>query len=355
MGGPVEIVGAGPAGLAAALTVVRYGRQAIVYERGDEVGRRFHGDFQGLENWTTRRDVLEELEDFGISPDFEHTPFRECLFWDAVGREYCVRSDRPLFYLVRRGPDPGSFDRSLKEKALAAGVEIRFQSPRTALGEGGIVAKGPDRADAIATGYIFDTDAPDGIFTVSSDRLAPGGYAYLLLRGGRGTVASCMFRAFSDKNLHVERTLEFFREKVGLQMGNARPFGGFCKLYHKGSARMGNQLYAGEAAGFQDALLGFGMRFAILSGYLAARALLEGDGSDYDHLWQQRFGRLLKLGAVNRRLYDMFGDRGYACLLRRVGGAADARDWLRRYYGRGRLKSLFYPLVRQFEPKGGCP
>ncbi|HFD80676.1 MAG TPA: NAD(P)/FAD-dependent oxidoreductase, partial [Gammaproteobacteria bacterium] len=56
----VKISGAGPAGLAAALAVLGAGGRARVYERRSEVGGRFHGDFQGLENWTLEQDVLEE-------------------------------------------------------------------------------------------------------------------------------------------------------------------------------------------------------------------------------------------------------------------------------------------------------
>lgn len=58
----IEISGAGPAGLAAALAITAAGLHALVYEKRPVVGSRFHGDFQGLENWTTREDVLEELD-----------------------------------------------------------------------------------------------------------------------------------------------------------------------------------------------------------------------------------------------------------------------------------------------------
>jgi len=64
----------------------------------------------------------------------------------------------------------------------------------------------------------------------------------------------------------------FFREKVELKMTNPRPFGGFGNLYTGQAVRKGRLLYTGEAAGFQDALFGFGLRYAMLSGHLAARA-----------------------------------------------------------------------------------
>jgi flavin-dependent dehydrogenase len=72
----LHVVGAGPAGLTAAIVGRRAGRPVIVHERRQDVGCRFHGDFQGLENWSTERDVLDELAALGIEPTFDAIPFR---------------------------------------------------------------------------------------------------------------------------------------------------------------------------------------------------------------------------------------------------------------------------------------
>ncbi|MBI2959234.1 MAG: NAD(P)-binding protein, partial [Betaproteobacteria bacterium] len=57
----LQVVGAGPAGLAAAITLARAGCRVIVHEAQREVGYRFGGDLQGLENWSTKGDVLDAL------------------------------------------------------------------------------------------------------------------------------------------------------------------------------------------------------------------------------------------------------------------------------------------------------
>lgn len=145
----------------------------------------------------------------------------------------------------------------------------------------------------MATGYIFETDCVDGAFAAVSDRLAPEEYAYLLVWGGRGTIAACQFADFHHSREYVERTVEFFRERVGFKMTNPRPFSGFGNLYTGHAVRKGRLLYAGEAAGFQDALFGFGLRYAMLSGHLAARAWLDGRPERYDFLCRKRFARLL--------------------------------------------------------------
>src|SRR5437773_8925477 len=79
---PIHVFGAGPSGLAAALAANQAGRRVIVHERCSDVGHRFHDDFQGLENWTTDGDVLDELVGLGIEPTFDHTPIREAVVFD---------------------------------------------------------------------------------------------------------------------------------------------------------------------------------------------------------------------------------------------------------------------------------
>ena len=71
---PVTIVGAGPAGLTAAITLARRGYPVTVWEQHSDVGFRFHNDFQGLENWSSDSDVLTELRSYGLQPDFECVP-----------------------------------------------------------------------------------------------------------------------------------------------------------------------------------------------------------------------------------------------------------------------------------------
>ncbi|MHB8703592.1 MAG: NAD(P)-binding protein [Candidatus Tyrphobacter sp.] len=70
--GAATIVGAGPSGLACAIVLSQSGAMVTVREARANVGARFHGDFQGLENWSSGQDVIEELTSFGIKANFEH-------------------------------------------------------------------------------------------------------------------------------------------------------------------------------------------------------------------------------------------------------------------------------------------
>ena len=355
---PFHISGAGPSGLTAAITVAKGGGRPIVHEHNEDVGMRFHGDFQGLENWTIDRDVLDELHSIGIETSFEHIPFREMVIYGPEGREHICRSSEPLFYLVRRSPHPGTLDASLRDQAIASGVEIHFRDPLQHLPEGGIVAQGPRGSDAIAVGYVFETDMTNGAFGAASDQLAPKGYAYLLVNNGRATVASTIFQDYHNEKIYLERTVEFFRQKVGLRMKNERHFGGVGNFLVPPTARKGNILFAGEAAGFQDALWGFGMRYAMLSGHLAALALLSDVPEKYDGFWKERLGDTLRAGFVNRYSFEKLGNFGYSRLLNSIDRNGSAHDWLRGHYGMTFWKRLAYPIahraVRRSRKEAAC-
>ena len=343
----LHISGAGPAGLAAAITAARAGQPVVVHEQASTVGTRFHDDFQGLENWTTSGDVIDELASFGIEANFDCTPLCETVIFDPTGRPHTYRTSRPLYYLVRRGPGVGTLDSGLRAQAERAGVTIRFNEASRHLPQGGIVTAGPHSPNAIAVGYVFETDMPDGAYGAVAARLTPKGYAYVLAHGRRGTVATTLFEDFHNEKTYLARTVEFFERNVGLAMRNPRRFGGMCHFTVPRSARRGNLLFAGEAAGFQDALWGFGMRYAMVSGHLAAIATLNHHPEDYDFYWLTRFGGLLRTGMVNRYLYEKLGDSGYAAFTNRIDRAGDARAWLRRRYGPSVLKRALLPLARR--------
>ncbi|MEP7326134.1 MAG: NAD(P)/FAD-dependent oxidoreductase [Gemmatimonadota bacterium] len=347
---PILIAGAGPSGLAAALTVAKAGRRAVVYERHPDVAGRFHGDFQGIENYSTRGDALEELRAIGVEPDFQVTPFPEAVIYDDRGRAFRYRGSAPLFYMIRRGTEPGMLDARLKAQALAAGVDIRFQQPFPAqpirdASTPPVLATGPRGSYAIVVGYIFRTPLPDLVLGSLCDELAPKGYAYLVTHGGIGTIASCLFTDLPNHQRYLDRTVEFFRSRVEVELCDARRFGGYGMVRMERTARSPAGLLTGEAAGFQDALWGFGLRYAMVSGHLAASSILCGDPASYDQRWQRRFRGLIQSSFVNRYFYQRLGNRGYRVFLSRLSASTDARAWLHSHYAPSGWKSLFARLL----------
>jgi flavin-dependent dehydrogenase len=354
---PVHIVGAGPAGLSAALAARGCGAVVVVHEKHRDVGARFHGDFQGLENWSRDEDVLAELGRQGIAADFDHTPVYEIVCFDSAGVAHRLSSTCPIFYLVRRGPESGSLDHGLKTQAAEAGVTIRFDDRLEHLEGPGVIAEGPHRADVIAAGYVFETEMASGCYAVLSDRLAPSGYSYLLVDGGRGTVAACLFRDFHQERLYVERTVEFFRDHAGLRWHRARRFGGTGNFGRVGTTTGGPRLYAGEAAAFQDALFGFGLRYALVSGHFAGRAAARGRSDEFT-VGQARLATLSAAGLANRWLYDRLGEVGRRLVLAHVVAGRDPRRVLGRLYRPALWKSALAQVIpgpAPLPPEGASP
>jgi flavin-dependent dehydrogenase len=347
MGEQHTVIGAGPAGLVAAATLARAGRRVILLEKAGEVGHRFAGDIQGLENWSQTDDAFDRLAQLGVEPTFPYRPLHEVTFYDHRLRPVVGRSPAPLCYLVRRGPQDGSFDRALLEQARSAGVEVRFGRAAERALRGDIVAIGPRFADGIATGYVFRTRLEDQAHCIISEELAPAGYAYLLIWDGHATLATCLFDRSRRSKDARRRTVETFRRLVpGLDLENARPFSGYGSVF--GEARFTDEagrLYVGEAAGLQDPEWGFGMWYAMESGALAARSLL--DGFDYATAAAPRFEPRRRTALANRLLYESLPEPAVDVLIRWAATSPGIRRRIRRHWTPNRAKSAIAQLARR--------
>ena len=71
----IKIAGAGPSGLTAAINLAKAGYDVHVFEKRSDTGKRFHGDLQGLENWSSDLNVISELEQMNIHVNFDCAPF----------------------------------------------------------------------------------------------------------------------------------------------------------------------------------------------------------------------------------------------------------------------------------------
>jgi len=342
---PIQIAGAGLAGLAAAITLAQDGRKVVVHEAKSEVGHRFAGDLQGLENWSEHQDVLAWMRDQGLPVTFSYLPCRTGEAFDAWGNQYRIGSQKPLFYMIERGPGKKSLDTALLERAISNGVEVEFGSRLKSLSGKGILATGPKAADAIAVGYHFETSMDNGFWLILDNDLAPDGYSYLLIMNGRGTVKSCMFRDFKNESLYVGRTVDRFQGLLKVDMKNQTPHGGAGNLYSPAKIVSGVHPMVGEHAGFQDSLWGFGMRIAIQSGILAAQCIMK--GADYEKLWRSAYLASQRKSAVNRVLFGLLGNQGFRRVLKSSRSRIENADNLMyKLYKPTILGSLLYPWAR---------
>jgi flavin-dependent dehydrogenase len=349
----VHIVGAGPAGLAAAIELARHDVPVTVHEQHTDVGKHCHGDFQGFENWTTHDDVLLWLERLGLALDCPYRATDTVTLVDPRLESRRVRADRPLIYLIRRGPDPESLDQCLRRQAEAFGVRIRFGTrtdPRELPGKV-IVATGAQGTQAVVAGIVAETSHPDQIAAIAWDSLAPRCYAYCVIWGGRATVASALASDFPSAWQCFERARAAFARLGLTSFSCEQRFGGRANICLDRPLEQDGRLYVGEAAGLQDYLLGFGLRYALLSGHLAARAILNGES--YGALVRRHLADNFRAGFVNRLFYNHLGDRGYRRLIRWVGRTSNVRERARRAYSFTPLHRAFWPLTQWLARRNG--
>jgi flavin-dependent dehydrogenase len=339
----VRIAGAGPAGLSAALVLARRGFSVEVHERADRLGARFFGDLHGVENWSSARDFISELEAAGIARNFECAPNYSVLMTNGRHTR-SLRGDRPIFYLVSRGGQAGSLEHGLAEQARAAGVRIVFGS-RARDHDVQIVATGP-RAKArvcIEVGWRFETEMPDVAIGLVHDGAAPAGYAYLLIRSGIGCLCTVLFDRFSEARTCLARARELFERASPLGMRSLESIGGYGTFALNARYRMGSASVVGEAAGLQDFVWGFGIRTAMASGRLAAECWLS--KRDYAREAEGTYGAQQRASVVSRFLWENTVHWAFPLYLRQLGKSRLSLRALRFAYEDGWAQRMLFPLA----------
>ena len=337
---PIIVAGAGPAGLSAAIHLSRSGRAVEVYERRPAVGARFIGEYQVLESYSRKQDALGELRAMGIEVNFELRPARWAHLFDDRGRRQAVASSKPYGYFLRRGPEEGTLDRGLEEQARGLGAVIHL-GRKIEPQEADIVATGPGPADGIAKEIAFQTGSPDRIEVIFDSELAPGGYAYFFVLDGWATLGLALLKGYGKLEAQFEKAVARFQSLAPFDIGSPRSGYSYMNFFLHESSEKSGRLFAGEAGGFQDYLFGLGIRYALVSGHLAARSLLE--GIDFDRLWSARFLAAMRASLASRLLYERLGRYGLRFFVWQAGRKDFRRflhSWARPVWWRLALRPL---------------
>ncbi len=285
---------------------------------------------EGIRNYLGR-DGLEDLARFGVAV----RPF-------SVAMRVVRRSPHgqntirgPSYFLVTRGGGPGTLERQLLDAALDAGAAVRYQT-RASPTEVDVWATGAprDRVNIIAAGYRFSRAGAalpdDEIHSLWDNDVAPRGYLCVLPGPEWHSVYACAWGpiAYGDLLARVDRALRF--PWVAGLIGRARVLG---KIYGKGHYQedpvaglsSSPPLVVGEAGGFQDAVGGFGIRYAVASGFLAAEALL-GKG-DFLSAIRSEFAGDFEEAVRGRRWLDRATNDDYDELVRKLGAEGQVPDY----------------------------
>ena len=345
---PVHILGAGLSGLSAAIILSKNGYDVHVLEIRGDSGARFDGDFQGLENWTGSRDFFDEMRDWGLDPEsFKSDSFGVVDLIHPDDEITQPVTDGIAFRVVERGTDEHCIDQGFKKMAIEAGATIHYRSRRDPE-ECQIIAAGPKDSSAVAFGEIFHTDHPNHVSFQLNDKLAPGAYSYLIIIDGIGLICTCLWRKQKKSGRYLNETIAWYESHYELNRRPIKRVGGkgdFSlpdKYFHEG------RYYIGEAGGLQDFMWGFGMRYAITSGVLAAKSIL--GECDYESEVRKRLVPLIKISATNRFLMNRIGDRGFKLVarywMRDQRKKGDGLNFMRWVYTPGIFRRMLWPVTK---------
>ena len=347
----IKILGGGISGLTAAINLKGAGIDVEVYERKRFCGKHTR-DYQFLENWTFEEDALDILKDLNIETNFYIKPWYSLEIVSPSLKKCLKRSSRPLMYLVKRGPEAESIDHALQTQATDADIPITFRS-KLKPHHADIIATGFKAPTFIVNGISFSLEHPDKAIALLDDRLSFNIYSYFIVSDHMAQIVAINPAQRKDHKVRFDLTVKRFEEILNYKIPTTgRRFTAPGSLYYSKNAQINNQFFIGEAAGFQDCLLGFGMIYAFKSGYHVARSIIEND--DFDRRWQMDMLKPMKVSCNNRRLYERLSNTGYEKLVDILGsrnpfilkllGGDDFQLILRRLYNQA-LSYFLRPII----------
>ena len=335
----VRIAGAGLAGLVAATTAARAGEDVDVYEIKRHLLPSTGAHTEALRNYQSV-DSLEELRSYG----FKLRPFAEV--HSAIRRsehyENLVRGKS--YYLFMRGREEYTVDQQLYREAIDLG--IRFHFGTKAPPEVEIIATGPPRHEfnMLAAGFTFTAEGsnldPHTVIALLDNRVAPGGYLaitpgvdYHSIYSGSwidldfGRVLGLAEKAFE---------IPWVREVLGRSRWVDKIHG--TAYYARdpiATAVRDRSLQVGEAGGFQDAVAAYGFRYAVITGALAARSVVE--RLDYPTLLRSRFKDEFENAFAYRQKLNNASNRDFDELVQALGPELTIDEYRNL---RGKLRTL---------------
>jgi geranylgeranyl reductase family protein len=340
----VAVIGGGPAGSSSALKLAEGGASVIVLEKREIPRYKTCGG--GIVQKT------KKLLSFDISPVVERE-FRSASV-TLLGRSirFDVQGDAPLLSMTMRS----SFDRLLLSEAEKAGarvcpgiavrsLEVRRDHVEVCSGSGTIrcrlviVADGANSVTARSAGwkdtrhlapavecelYLPDDEMCRFENTVRFDfDLAGAGYGWLFPKRDH---LSAGFVYIRRKEKSLRGNMAAYLRFLGITRVRREERHGFVipiSPRRDGFAR-GRLLLAGDAAGFADPVTAEGISSAVLSGFLAARGVLE------SRLHEKRSGAMYEMLVKRHILPELSAARLFAGMLYGVPGLG---TWAVKHHG----------------------
>lgn len=326
-----KIKGAGLSGLASAISFALKGEKTIVMDRSSQIGSKFPESVHAFRNYSSQLDEYELIKYRKFLIRHLRPIHKIIKLGPSLIPSIMYAKDRPLFYAVKRGNSEESIDKQLFDQAESLGVTFNFKVNSDK--DVDIIATGPAFSTEIGYGHHYkgvDVD-PDTIIFLLNDDYAPKGYAYAIPYGNDSvSVVTTTFdlKSFSKMPMLFSKLIKevsAFSDLIdGGKKGPVFAKIGFSLMPR--TAKIKNKLLVGEAAGFSEADRGFGMHYALESGFLAAKSLME--GLDYDKLWKESFEKELLKAFKRRLILNRIGNNEYDKLIN-SGTEMSAKDYVK--------------------------
>lgn len=259
-----------------------------------------------------------------------------------------VSSDPPFCYIVKRGTTSDCLDQAIMTQALDHGVKIEFNANQDPT-QADIIAIGPSPTHftGMVKGIMFETDCDDIAVAMVGKMSAPHGYSYLLVNNGVGCISVVCPYEYARINEYFTATSTCLQDLFNVDVRKPRECGGLGTFLLHQRLHDGPRLVTGEAAGLQDLLWGFGMRFAFVSGHLAGRSLMTGES--YPRLVRQRLFGVMQAGIVNRFWVEWMGNyEGFLLRSVRQQKPGTHRAMMCRAFNASLESRFVYPVARVY-------
>jgi menaquinone-9 beta-reductase len=304
----VLVVGAGPAGLSAALLLSKKGISTIVLEKNKSPGSQQTS--YDITEGSRIQDILYEMR---IKP-LKTSPISE---WFSPNYNFILDSKIEDYYF-KRGPEKDSIENVLFDKLPKKNVDVLFEShidtleiKKKQVTE--VTARTVHEKITVKPTYIISADGAEsdlrsrlkvetktyatfrgvGIVVDSKkkdevphakiyfdERLAPGGYIYSGSVGNKSFFCVVIDDIFSKK-IKLRYNLKKFLEQNGKREITTKNYFGGIGTSGIHNNHVENVLFVGGSALFYDPFLGYGLNYAIESGYYAAFAIIKNNIDEY--------------------------------------------------------------------------
>lgn len=335
----VVVVGAGPAGSAAARAAAQGGARTLLLEKHTTIGTPLSCG-EGISTMGIT-DVLGEID-----PRWVCAPIHEVDLYAPDGTKMYLSHPDAGVVLDRK-----IFDRDVAMLAARAGAEVQVESPAVGLEENGagfsavhvdtpggrqtvhakviIAADGVesqigrwaglntrmklDRMDTGAQYLLAGVDVKPGLLEFYfGQAVAPGGYAWVFPKGPDTANVGLAITPSMGEGISARAWLGDFVQSRFKRKFTVLEYmvGGIPAFYGHKMLRTQNVLLVGDAARLVDSITGAGIANALLSGDLAGRAAAQYVDSgnvraldEYSRNWRRVKGRQMRLYYLAREIF----------------------------------------------------